>query len=176
MEAPKPKDSNIWATVMIAAALIGCVGVIGAAFINKLPEILGVASNTQSAPTNVVVPISAPTENLAATIPASVPASPTIIANSSDTRDIAAQALGYANLDDFMSAFGIPPEVKSRIFVCPNEESWCLGVYEEPGQPDFHFKNITNCVLDGKQANGTSTIPSGFDGMVKGFTVRPCSR
>ncbi len=75
-----------------------------------------------------------------------------------------------------MTAFGIPAEVKSRIFVCPKEETWCLGVYEESGQADFHFKNITNCTMDGKQANGTSTIASGFDGMVKGFTVRPCSR
>ena len=93
---------------------------------------------------------------------------------SQDSRDIAAQTLGYANLDNFMQAFGIPSEVKTRIFVCPNEETWCLSVYEEPGQPDFHFNNVSSCTIDGKQANGTSTIPEGFDGLIKGFTIRPC--
>lgn len=102
--------------------------------------------------------------------------SATSIPSSNDARDIAAQTLGYTNLDDFMSAFEIPTEIKSRIFVCPNEQTWCLGVYEEPGQADFHFKNTTKCTLDGKQTNGTSTIPAGFDGTVKGFTIRPCSR
>lgn len=95
---------------------------------------------------------------------------------SSDLRDIAAKTLGYSDLDSFMEAFEIPSEIKPRIFVCPNEETWCLGVYEEPGQPDFHFRNTTNCALDGKQANGSSTIPSGFDGIIKGFSVRPCIR
>lgn len=93
---------------------------------------------------------------------------------SNDPRDIAAKTLGYANLDDFMRAFGIPDEVKPRIFVCPGEETWCLSVFEEPGKSDFHFKNVSSCTIDGKQANGTSTIPEGFDGMIKGFTIRPC--
>jgi hypothetical protein len=93
---------------------------------------------------------------------------------SNDSRDIAAQALGFGNLDEFMQSFGISDEVKSRIFVCPGEETWCLSVFEEPGQPDFHFKNISSCTIDGKQAGGISTIPEGFDGMIKGFTIRPC--
>jgi len=94
--------------------------------------------------------------------------------SSNDSRDIAAQALGFSDIDNFMQAFGIPEEVKSRIFTCPNEETWCLSIYEESGQADFHFKNITSCTLDGKRANGSSTIPEGFDGMIKGFTIRPC--
>jgi hypothetical protein len=104
------------------------------------------------------------------------PASTTIVASTSDPRDIAAQILGYSDLDAFMQAFEVPIEVKPRVFVCPREETWCLAVFEEPGQPDFHFRNITECALDGKQADGVSGIPVGFDGMVKGFTVRPCSR
>jgi hypothetical protein len=176
MGEQKPQDTRAWATVMIAVATIGCIGVIVAALINTLPEIIKATSPVPSMPTNIVIPSSAPVQNLATVIPTFAPIPATSIPSSDDTRDIAAQTLGYANLDGFMSAFGIPTEVKSRIFVCPNEETWCLGVYEEPGQVDFHFKNITNCTIDGKQANGTSTIPSGFDGMVKGFTVRLCSR
>jgi len=91
---------------------------------------------------------------------------------TNDPRDIAAQSLGYANVDSFMEAFEISAEIKPRIFVCPGEETYCLSIYEEVGQPDFHFKNVSNCNLDGKQANGTSKIPIDFDGMVKGFTVR----
>lgn len=169
MGEPKPQDTKSWATVTIAVAIIGCIGVIGAALINTLPEIIKASSPMP--PTAMVIPSSIPVQN-----PTAIISSPTSIPKTSDARDIAAQTLGYANLDEFMSAFGIPSEVKSRIFVCPNEQTWCLGVYEESGQANFHFKNITNCTMDGKQANGTSTIPSGFDGMVKGFTVRPCSR
>lgn len=125
---------------------------------------------------NVICPGNGTGNNGSGNTTATQPTSAPSVQSSNDARDVAAQTLGYTNLDDFMSAFGIPTEIKSRIFVCPNEATWCLGVYEEPGQADFHFKNITNCTIDGKQANGTSTIPSGFDGMVKGFTVRPCSR
>jgi hypothetical protein len=91
-----------------------------------------------------------------------------------DPRDKAAQTIGYPNLNSFMSAFEIPAEIKPLIFVCPNEETWCLGVYEKTGQPSFHFKNVMGCDLDGKQENGTSGIPINYDGMVYGFTVRPC--
>jgi hypothetical protein len=93
---------------------------------------------------------------------------------SSDPRDIAARTLGYDNLDALIQAFEIPTTVKSRIFVCSGEETWCLGVMEESGQSDFNFHNITSCTLDGKQSNGTSNIPSGFSGTIKGFTLRPC--
>ena len=137
------------------------------ALVSQLTQVA--LQNTVNVPTESLAPTSAPLPTVASV--ANTPAP-----SSNDKRDIAAQTLGYANLDGFIVAFGIPAEVKSRIFVCPNEETWCLGVYEEPGQADFHFKNITNCTIDGKQANGTSTIPSGFDGMVKGFTLRPCSR
>jgi len=182
MGEQKPHDNKSWATVTIAVAVIGCIGVMGAALINTLPEIIKANSPAPSLPTEIIVPSSAPATNPTTDIPTSAPISatntpnPTSIPISNDSRDIAAQTLGYTNLDEFLSVFGIPVEVKSRIFVCPKEETWCLGVYEEPGQPDFHFINITKCTIDGKQANGTSTIPSGFDGMVKGFTVRPCSR
>ena len=42
------------------------------------------------------------------------PVSITSIPTSNDKRDIAAQTLGYANLDGFMVAFGILTEVKPR--------------------------------------------------------------
>jgi len=183
----EPQKNN---STGIIIAVIGFVGVVIAAVITvtgnsnvekmrqeaALTQIALVSQLTQAASQGVV---NAPTESIASTFtpyPTIASAVNTIIPSSNDKRDIAAQTLSYSNLDGFMAAFGIPVEVKSRIFVCPKEETWCLGVYEEPGQADFHFKNITNCTIDGKQANGTSTIPSGFDGMVKGFTVRPCSR
>jgi len=181
--AQEPQKNN---SVLIIVAIIGVIGGVIAATITvmgnynvekmrqeaELAQIALASQLTQAASQGAV---NIPTESIAphSTV---APVSNTSIPTSNDKRDIAAQTLGYANLDGFMVAFGIPAEVKPRIFVCPNEETWCLGVYEEPGQADFHFKNITNCTIDGKQANGTSTIPSGFDGMVKGFTVRLCSR
>jgi len=154
------------------------VGIVGLA----MALIFGVMgfSSLQFSPSNIPTSspqVPAPNTSLPTSIPLpTITPVATTITSSNDARDIAAQTLGYTNLDGLISAFGIPSEIKSRIFVCPKEQTWCLGVYEEPGQADFHFKNATKCTLDGKQANGTSTIPVGFDGMVKGFTIRPCSR
>lgn len=110
------------------------------------------------------------------TVPATIPPSDNLSNSSNDPRDIAAQALGYKDVDEFLTAYGIPPEIKSRVGVCPQETTWCLMVFEEQGQPDFHLTNITKCVLDGKLSTGESGIPVGFDGLVKGFTIRPCTR
>ena len=181
----EPQKNN----AAIIVTIITVIGAIIAASINamgnykvekirqeaELTRIALLSSTTQGGVTQTV------SQNIAnastnTPYPTSIPEINTPVPSSNDTRDIAAQTLGYANLDGLMSAFGIPAEIKTRIFSCPNEKTWCIGVYEEPGQADFHFKNVTNCTLDGKQTNGTSTIPAGFDGTVKGFTLRPCSR
>jgi len=179
--AQEPHKNN---SVLIIVAVITVIGSVIAALISvkgnyDVEKMRQEAELTRIA---LVSPLTQPDSHGAVNAPTSAPLSSvasvanTIIPSSNDNRDIATQTLGYTNLDEFMAAFGIPAEVKSRIFVCPREETWCLGVYEEPGQVDFHFKNITNCTIDGKQVNGASTIPSGFDGIVKGFTVRLCSR
>jgi len=118
---------------------------------------------------------SAPHEGACITIRASA-SSPQPVVGTNDPRDVAAKTVGYSSLDELMKAFEIPIEVKPRVFVCPNEETWCLSVFEEQGQLDFHFNNALSCTLDGKQSNGISNIPAGFDGTVKGFTIRRCPR
>lgn len=93
---------------------------------------------------------------------------------TSDAREIAARTLGFNDLDSLMTAFSIPRNIRSRIYLCPKEETWCLGVWEDRSQPDFEFHNIFECELDGKLPNGASKIPVAFFGKVRGFTIRPC--
>jgi hypothetical protein len=142
MTAEKGTGSKTWGMVMIAVAVIGCIGVVLAALITGLPEWGKFLSDLH--------------------LP------------SRYSRDVAAQTMGYADLDAFMQAFGIPAELKSRIQVCPREETYCLTLVEQLGKPDFHFKNVTGCDQDGKWSGSETTIPADFDGMVRGFTVRPC--
>ena len=103
-----------------------------------------------------------------------------VISTSDADRDTAAQALGYANLDELMAEFEIPSEIKPRIGAFPIQgillvnEKEISGIPQLAEFPAFHFKNVTTCSLAGRQANGSSLIPAGFDGMVTGFTLSVC--
>jgi hypothetical protein len=144
MESEKGTRLGIWGLVMIVVAVIGCIGLIGAALVGIVPDMVKALSEFHFP--------------------------------SRYSSDVAAQTIGYANLDAFMEAFGIPAELKSQIQACPREETYCLTLVERLGQPAFHFKNVTGCEQDGKWAGSETTIPLDFDGMVKGFTVRPCKK
>jgi hypothetical protein len=124
-------------------------------------------------------------QELASPLPAPSPTPPAlkvheVISTSDADRDTAAQALGYASLDELMAAFEIPSEIKPRIGAYPIQgillvnEKEVSGIPELAEFPAFHFKNVTTCSLAGRQANGSSLIPAGFDGMVTGFTLGVC--
>jgi len=141
MSAEKGVGSKTWVIVLIAVAVIACIG----AVVGPLPAWFKLFFTDVSFPSRY-------------------------------SRNVAAQTIGYANLDAFMQAFGIPAELKSRIQVCPREETYCLTLVEQLGKPAFHFKNVTGCEQDGKWEQSETTIPPVFDGMVRGFTVRPCKK
>ena len=63
MAEPKPQDSKPWAIVMITVAVIGCLGVIGAALIGALPEIIKTFSSPQPTSTAVVIFSPMPTQD-----------------------------------------------------------------------------------------------------------------
>ena len=62
MAEPKPQDSKPWAAVTIAVAIIGCLGIIGAALIGALPEIIKAFSSAQPTATAVVIFSPTPTQ------------------------------------------------------------------------------------------------------------------
>lgn len=65
VEPPKPHDTKTWAIVTIAVAAIGCIGLIGAAFVGVLPDIIKATSLTQPVDTSTpIIVIVTPTENV----------------------------------------------------------------------------------------------------------------
>ena len=63
-------DPKLWATITIAVAIISCLGVLGAALINILPDILKLtATPNNSTPIFVNTEIPQPTNSIQATEP-----------------------------------------------------------------------------------------------------------